>query len=218
MRLLASSSHDAPTELAFDAALFHDMENGEAEESLRFWESPRPAVIVGYLAHVDREVHADACLADKVPIVRRLSGGGAVVVGRGCLNYTLILSLADRPDLRDVARSYQRVLARFVQALDIAGLSIGGASDLTIDGRKMSGCAQRRGRRALLHHGTLLYDFDLDLIPRYLKEPARRPTYRSGRSHLEFVANAPLAADELKSRIVAGVGANFSSHAVTPSV
>ena len=64
------------------------------------------------------------------------------------------------------------------------------------DGRKVSGNAQRRGRRALLHHGTLLYDFDPGLAARYLKEPIRRPAYRSGRCHADFIGNLPLSAED----------------------
>lgn len=201
MHLINHSSNNAPDELAFDASLFHEMETSDAAESLRFWESPRPAVIVGHLAHIDREVQQELCLIDKVAIVRRISGGGAVVVGPGCLNYTAVFSLTAHPDLRDVAYSYEQVLTRIVRALDITGLAIGGSSDLTLEGRKVSGSAQRRGRRALLHHGTLLYEFDAELMPRYLKEPARRPTYRAGRSHLEFVANVPMSADALTARL-----------------
>jgi lipoate-protein ligase A len=65
--------------------------------------------------------------------------------------------------------------------------------DLVFRGRKVSGSAQRRGRRAILHHGTILYDFDASLATRYLKEPARQPPYRAGRRHSDFLGNLPLS-------------------------
>jgi lipoate-protein ligase A len=53
----------------------------------------------------------------------------------------------------------------------------------------------------LLHHGTFLCDFDLGLMERYLKKPAREPAYRRGRSHGEFVANLPLSAETIRARL-----------------
>jgi len=199
-----SSAGDEPGDndsVAYDAALFERLEGTGTGETLRFWESPYAAVIVGHSTVVERDVHEDACASDGVPIVRRTSGGGTVVVGPGCLNYALALSLDRRPELRDVTRSYRIILEPIVRGLDVRGLRVCGVGDLVLNGRKVSGSAQRRGRRALLHHGTLLYDFDLSLIARYLKEPARQPAYRAGRPHLTFVTNAPLANEAIKARI-----------------
>jgi lipoate-protein ligase A len=187
--------------VAYDAALFEALEATGTGETLRLWESPNPAVIVGHSTVIARDVHEAACAADGVPLIRRTSGGGSVVVGPGCLNYVLALSLDRRPELRDVARSYQIILAPLVRRLGLRGLRIAGVGDLVLNGRKVSGSAQRRGRRSLLHHGTFLYNFDLSLIARYLREPARQPAYRAGRSHLAFVANAPIAAEVFQAHL-----------------
>jgi lipoate-protein ligase A len=88
-----------------------------------------------------------------------------------------------------------------VSALGLPGLALHGQSDLAIDERKISGNAQRRGRRALLHQGTLLYAFELRLMERYLKEPPRQPAYRAGRRHALFVTNAPLQSRVVKMAI-----------------
>jgi lipoate-protein ligase A len=196
-------SHPDPHHhVALDAALFHALESTGAGETLRVWESQQTAVIVGALGSISRDIHVDACLADGVPIIRRLSGGGAVVVARGCLNYSLVLSLEARPELRHVAQSYRLILGRIVDALKVPGLSIQGLSDLAIASRKVSGSAQRRGRRALLHHGTFLYAFDIHSLERYLKEPGRQPAYRAGRRHAAFVTNAPLDPDAITAALI----------------
>ena len=57
--------------------------------------------------------------------------------------------------------------------------------------RKICGNAQRWKRRAFLHHGTILYDFDLAKIERYLRLPARQPDYRAGRAHHHAAAACP---------------------------
>ena len=67
--------------------------------------------------------------------------------------------------------------------------------------RKFAGHAQRRVRGAVLHHGVVLYDFDLDLIDALLPEPPRRPAWRGDRTHREFLTNAPLAREEIVHRL-----------------
>ena len=69
----------------------------------------------------------DACRADGVAVLRRFSGGGAVVLGPGCLNYAIALSLVSRPELADVAASFRAILGRVAAALGVPGLSIAGA-------------------------------------------------------------------------------------------
>jgi lipoate-protein ligase A len=191
----------ASEELTLDADLFRAGEEGGLPESLRLWECSDPAVVVGSLGKVSDQVNEAACVADKVPIVKRVSGGGAVVVGRGCLNYSLILSLEARPHLRHVKESYQFILDRITQALGVPALDVCGTSDLAIQDRKVSGSAQRRGRRTLLHHGTILYNFDIPLLERYLRMPPREPAYRRGREHVAFVANIGLDRDVIAERL-----------------
>lgn len=192
MRVIANKPSDVRENVALDAALFEALDAGVRDEALRVWEAPRPAVVVGRFGSVEREVIEPACRTDQVPVVRRISGGGAVVIGPGCLNYSLILSLDDRPELREVARSYDLVLGWVAEALGVPGLRRAGASDLALHDRKIGGSAQRRGRRALLHHGTVLYAFDAAAMERYLKPPPRQPAYRAHRPHAAFVTNAPI--------------------------
>src|SRR5262249_7263111 len=64
-----------------------------SHEVLHFWEITRPVVVVGRSGKIAEEVHIEACKADGVEVVRRNSGGGAVVLAPGCLNYSLVVSL-----------------------------------------------------------------------------------------------------------------------------
>lgn len=206
MHIVDAVPGPAAGHLEMDAREFAALEASDRDETLRFWEADRSAVVIGRSGDVSREVREAACAADDVPIVRRSSGGGAVVVGPGCLNYTAVLSLERRPSLLNVAASYAWILGRIAEALGVEGVAMAGASDLAIDGRKVSGNAQRRGRRALLHHGTLLYAFDLALIERYLRTPPRQPAYRAGRGHTDFVANVPLDARDIREQVARALG------------
>ena len=166
--------------LAFDDELL-----AGGREVLRLWESPRPFVVLGRSCRVETDVHVEACAAEGVPVLRRSSGGGTVVLGPGCLNYSLVLS---RPGLMNVVESYGLILGAVVEALGVAGLGVEG-TDLVLGGRKVAGCAQRRSGRWLLHHGTILCEgVDLARIGRLLKEPPRQPLYRAGRPHADFLA------------------------------
>jgi lipoate---protein ligase len=179
--------------LALDEALLTLAEQTDGSEVLRLWEVTRPCVVMGCFCRIATDVNEAACAADGVPVRRRVSGGGTVLIGPGCLNFSLVLDMRRRPELNDVSRSHFLILDRITEVLTARAEHVGfdGSSDLCLAGKKFSGNAQRRRRNWLLHHGTLLYHFPLDLIGRYLREPERQPAYRDQRSHADFVTNLP---------------------------
>jgi lipoate-protein ligase A len=189
--------------LALDEALLLEADAGRGGERLRLWEWPTPAVIVGAGGRIADDVIEAACQADGVPIFRRSSGGGTVLLGRGCLLFSLVLAYDRSPLLREIKSSYCYILGHIRDALAdlLPGVSCAGTSDLAADGLKFSGNSQQRKREYLLHHGTLLYDFDRDLLERYLLLPARQPDYRAGRPHAAFVRNVPCRASDLRNRL-----------------
>ena len=169
--------------LAFDDELL-----AGGREVLRLWESPRPFVVLGRSCRVETDVDVEACKAEGVPVLRRSSGGGTVLLAPGCLNYALVLSMEARPGLMNVSSSYSLILGAVVEAMGVAGLAVEG-TDLVVAGRKVAGCAQRRSGGWLLHHGTILCEgVELGQIGRLLQEPPRQPSYRAGRSHAAFLA------------------------------
>jgi lipoate-protein ligase A len=189
MHLLDSTLGSAAENLALDEALLLQAEAGDAGEVLRLWEWPELAVVLGSGGKLHDDVEAAACAADGVLILRRSSGGGTVLLGRGCLCFSLVLAFGRDPRLGEVRTSYEYILGRVVEAFALPGLSLAGISDLALDGYKFSGNAQQRKRHHLLHHGTVLYDFDLAAVSRYVKQPARQPDYRAGRPHGDFIRN-----------------------------
>jgi lipoate---protein ligase len=200
MRYLDLTLPAAADNLALDEALLLAAESGAAGEVLRLWEWPRPAVVLGAGCRLADDVDEEACRADGVRILRRASGGGTVLLGPGCLLYSLVLRYDRAPALAEIQPSYTYILGRVGQALDAAAAPAG-TSDLAIEGRKFSGNAQQRKRDHLLHHGTLLYAFDPDPVARYLRPPPRQPEYREGRVHADFLRNLDLPGEELKRRL-----------------
>jgi lipoate-protein ligase A len=189
--------------LALDEALLLEAEAGQGGEVLRLWEWPRPSVVLGAGGKLAEDVDEAACLGDHLPIGRRSSGGGTVLLGPGCLLYSLVLAYERHPALQEVRSSYCHILHQFQEALGglVPGVACAGTSDLAVAGRKFSGNSQQRKRDYLLHHGTVLYDFDIASVSRYLRLPARQPEYRAARPHEAFLANLPLTAGELESRL-----------------
>ncbi|MBM3880669.1 MAG: lipoate--protein ligase family protein [Verrucomicrobia bacterium] len=190
--------------LALDEALLDACDADAQDEVLRVWEAPRPFVVLGYANRVAAEVQLEVCRADHLPILRRISGGGTVLQGPGCLSYALILRIGSHPALEGIRSTNGFVLERHRDAL--AGL-LGqpvrhrGDTDLTLGDRKFSGNAQRRKRHAVLLHGTFLLRFDLEQVSRYLRQPPRAPAYRAGRAHGEFVTNLELDAQAVSSAL-----------------
>lgn len=189
--------------LACDEALLELIETGQVkDEILRVWEPAQYFVVLGHANSIRAEVNFSACQEDRVTVLRRMSGGGAVLQGPGCFNYSLFLNATHR--FRTVKEGFRYVLERhkkIVQALTGLEVALEGISDLAIGARKFSGNAQYRKSRAVLIHGTFLLDFDLSLIGRYLQLPSKQPAYRQNRSHLEFLTKLPVRSAELRERL-----------------
>ena len=211
MQYLDLTLPTAAENLALDEALLEEAEVADAPcETLRLWESPQPLVVVGRSSRIDAEVRVDACHALGVPVLRRVSGGAAIVAGPGCLMYALVLSYQRRPSLRALSQAHCHVLDTLAKALAplVPGVRYCGTSDLAIGQQKFSGNSARCRRNHFLYHGTLLYDFPLELIDQCLAMPPRMPDYRAGRPHERFVTNLPLTAETIREALVAACNAH----------
>ncbi len=190
--------------LALDEALLESAGQPGCGGWLRFWESPVSFVTLGVSQVAAQEAHLTHCSEDGVAVLRRCSAGGCVLQGQGSLNYALALPFELFPVLRGLQASYTHILGKVGNAFAACGINLAhqGICDLALDGRKVSGNAQRRTKDALLHHGTLLYRMDHDALERYLREPAERPAYRGDRGHRDFVTVLPCDPNEIKAAII----------------
>ena len=212
MKLLDLTLPSPAENLACDEALLDWCENGEGEEVLRFWEPREHFVVVGYADKIANEVNVAACEKRGIPILRRCSGGGTVLQGPGCFNYTLVLRITSDGPLRNISAANQFIMRRNRAAIESLfrtfnlqpstfNLSIGGHTDLVVSGRKFSGNSQRRRKNFLLFHGTFLLNFHLALIGELLQMPSKQPDYRRNRAHGEFLVNLKIPADQLKNAL-----------------
>jgi lipoate-protein ligase A len=205
MHLLDLTLGTPEENLALDEALLEAAEETDRpHETLRIWESPQPVVVVGRGSQVGLEVNLPFCRERGIPVLRRSSGGAAIVAARGCLMYAVTLSYELRPALRSLDAAHRFVLETVLEGLRpvVRGVMRQGTSDLTLDGRKFSGNSMRCKRRNFLYHGTLLYDFPLPIIEQCLTMPPRQPAYRDGRDHRAFVTNLPVDGNTLRSALM----------------
>ena len=204
MQLLDLTLASPAANLACDEALLDACDGEGGGKVLRFWEPEECFVVLGYSNAVAREVNVAACRQAGVGVFRRCSGGGTVLQGPGCLNYSLILRASGHRSLETIPGANRHIMALHCGALAGAlgrPVEVQGFTDLTVGGLKFSGNAQRRKRRALLFHGTFLLRFDLGLMVQFLLPPSRQPDYRQGRPHDRFLTNLGVPASVIKGAL-----------------
>lgn len=139
-------------------------------EDFLFFYINEPSVIIGSNQAVRNEIDPDYCIEHNIRIIRRLSGGGAVYHDKGNLNFSFIQDSTGAP-------MSARFLDPIVTVLHEWGIpvEIGKRKDLWLDGYKITGTASHVSRGRELHHGTLLYDTNLEKLQRALTSENGRP-------------------------------------------
>ena len=141
---------------------------GLGHDIFMLWRN-KPSVIIGRFGSVHDEVDTKYAESEKINIVRRNSGGGAVYHDLGNVNYSFIL----RDDRKFTLRYFSDIMIKILEAVGInASLSLT-HNDILADGLKISGMAQYHHEGIILHHGTLLFDSNLNVIPRVLKRSGK---------------------------------------------
>jgi len=187
-----------------DEALLECCEAGQGEEVLRLWEPTHYFVVLGYANRVAAEVNLPFCRQQNIPVLRRCTGGGTVLQGPGCLNYSLVLRIRRPAALESIPATNDFILGRHQQTLAVlvkGSVEKKGHTDLAFGGLKFSGNAQRRLRQFLLFHGSFLLNLDLKLVEQTLPMPSKQPDYRAGRAHRDFLTNLALPSPVLKAAL-----------------
>ncbi|KAJ1295875.1 hypothetical protein BS78_01G256500 [Paspalum vaginatum] len=147
-----------------------------------------PTIVMGMSGRVSELVEIQPVLRDQVPIVRRFSGGGTVIVDQGTVFVTFICNNSAVPGLlpfpRDImswsGQLYGKVFDRF-------GEFHLRENDYAFSHRKFGGNAQSITKKPRwVHHTSFLWDYDVKNMD-YLKIPKRAPEYRLSRNHTDFL-------------------------------
>ncbi len=153
MRYIYNQSTDPTFNLAAEERLLTQSE----DEIFMLWRN-EPAVIVGRNQNTLAEIDELFIRERGIPVVRRLSGGGAVFHDLGNINFTFIRNATPSEGL-----DFQRFTEPIQQALQSMEVEceFSGRNDLLIKGKKFSGNAQHFHGGRILHHGTLLFASDM---------------------------------------------------------
>lgn len=172
--------------------------------------APR-AIVLGISGKQDELVDLQKAKEDKIPLIRRFSGGGTVITDPS----TLFVSFIYNHSLLDISPFPDSILrwsADFYKsALNIEGFALK-EHDYAIGNFKCAGNAQYLRKERFVHHSTFLWDFDNNNMS-YLLQPKKMPSYRENRSHLDFLCKLKPyhpCIDLLKKQIIAHLCSNYS--------
>lgn len=151
MRCIVDKGHDPYFNLAAEEYLLKEC----SEPVFRLWRNS-PSIIIGKNQNAAAEINAQFVHEHNIPVVRRLTGGGAVFHDLGNINFTFI---DKKVDGEETSAMFARFTAPIIAALRKLGVEayLEGRNDLLIDGRKFSGNAICIHRDRVLQHGTLLF-------------------------------------------------------------
>jgi len=183
-RLLDTGANLGAYNMAIDEELLARAQAGEQTPVLRFYTWSPPAVSLGRFQKIETSVHADVCRQHGIDIVRRITGGRAVLHSQE-LTYSIIAPLDHPLFPSSVLGTYKVIAAGLLAGLTNLGLHPEMVSrssrhagrvekspnnpacfsspswyEILVNNRKIVGSAQRRVSNAFLQHGSVLMDFD----------------------------------------------------------
>jgi lipoate-protein ligase A len=206
-RLLEEDEVDAYKNLAIEEAIAR--ENADKDEkinTLRFWRS-EAAIVLGRFQCVQKEVNIAYCKENKIPIVRRFTGGGTVFHDPGNLNFTICLDQSESYVCRTLNELYWNFVGAIASSLRTVGVPAtydSYRSCLRINGKKITGTAGWIKQGVSFIHGTLLIDSDLNKLRCALDVPPNQPEYLRDNRRIRCLESkrdrVTCIADEMASR------------------
>lgn len=159
MIYIESESFDPHFNLALEQYVFDNLDKNE--NYFMLWQNDN-AIIVGKHQNTVAEINAEYTKENNIKVVRRLSGGGAVYHDLGNLNFTFIVSAGGGYEQFNFS-DFCKPIIELLNSLGVNAV-LNGRNDMSIEGKKFSGNSQYAKRGRIMHHGTIMFDSDLDIV------------------------------------------------------
>jgi lipoate-protein ligase A len=188
--------------MAIDEAVFLSCQQGKSLPTIRLYGWTPPAVSLGYFQKAENAINFEACKRRGVDVVKRLSGGRAVLHDKE-LTYSLICPEGTPPFGKTILETYRTISMCLISALKNLNLDVKWVTskekhssfrhlndktvscfsspswyEITVEGKKICGSAQKRGGGVWMQHGAILLEHDVEMLVEVLK---------SGKSKQEFM-------------------------------
>ncbi len=153
------------------------------------WQPDQVYVVLGRSNNAEKSVHIERVEADEAILLKRPSGGEAVVLTPSMLVVACTDDINRYHAPRDFFALCNGILIDAFGRFDITGLSQRGISDISSEGMKIVGSSMYKGADRLFYHAVINVAERSGTISWYLKHPSREPDYRQGRPHDEFITS-----------------------------
>jgi lipoate-protein ligase A len=181
MKCLTLQSHDP----CFNLAVEEHLLKNRSDEYLILGINAA-SVIIGKHQSAHRETNTKFVTENNLPVLRRISGGGAVFHDMGNLNFTFVKQC--EPGKQVEFRKYTQPVIDFLSSQGVDA-RFEGKNDLKVNGLKISGNAEHVHRNRVLHHGTLLYSASLEVMKNSLRKDTSCYLTRAVNSNPSSVSN-----------------------------
>jgi len=207
MLQIINTSDDPYFNMAVEDYLVHNTDI--KEDIFMLWQN-RPTVVVGRHQNSHAEINLAFVRQKGIEVVRRLSGGGAVYHDKGNLNFTFITTASG------MKLDFAAFTVPVIEVLHQLGVPAEhtGRNDIVIKGRKFSGNAQYRFKNRLMHHGTILFDSNLEDVSQALQPDASKTIAKGVASVRSRVTNItehlprPVSLEEFKNMLLDNIFAH----------
>ncbi len=206
-RFLDTGAGNAAMNMALDEALLLSHEAGTTPPTLRVYSWSAPTLSLGYAQSTAKEVHRDACRHLGIGIVRRPTGGRAVLHDHE-VTYSVVMPTTTVDGPSALTEQYRQIGLALAAALRQTGLPVhlerphrqnpGQRSpacfaalsryELSATGRKLVGSAQKRRRHALLQHGSIPLTLDRQRLFACLHIPPAQRAALIAEAHTSMAA------------------------------
>ena len=156
------------------------------DEFVMIWQN-NPSVVIGKHQNTFAEINTSYLDEKNIPVIRRISGGGTVFHDDGNLNYSVITKSEKREQLVDFI-SFTTPIIEFLKSFELKA-EFSGKNNLTINGKKFSGNSAHVHKKRVLHHGTLLFNSNLNVLEKAITPDDYKITDKAVKSVRAEVTN-----------------------------